>query len=258
VGQVTCYTGGLPTDAQGWAAGVGAFPRLFAEPYGFVDVNRSATIVGTIYPPTEFPQGAQRAFLVQGTSVTVLLPPGAASSVATGISDEGVVAVTAFYDCAGQDDCAPSRALVWEGGTWTEVRLLDRTDRSVAAAVSSAGHVAGYGLGDADGIFLYEAPEDDFSDLPVVPGTDVVITGANALGQVVGTGFRQFPAPGQQDSYGIVWGDDQQFSISERIEDDEPWVVTAALATDDEGRIAGAGFNTELGLDGAILLVPTP
>jgi hypothetical protein len=258
VGQITCRAGGTATDAYGWAAGVGALPRLFAEPYAFVDVNRSATIVGTLYPPAQFPQGAQRAFQVQGTTVTFLLPEGAVSSVATGISDEGLVAVTAYYDCTGQRDCEPSRAMVLDAGEWREVPLLSRTDRSVTAAVSSAGHVTGYALGDADGIFLYDAPgDDDFSALPVVPGTSVEITGANALGQVVGTGFRQFAAPGQQASYGIVWGDDQQFSISERIENDVPWVVTAALATDDEGRIAGAGFNLETGQDGALLLVPS-
>jgi hypothetical protein len=259
VGQVTCGNeAGTPTDAYGWVTGVGALPRLFPEPYGFVDVNRSATIVGTVFPPAQFPQGAQRAFLVQGTAVTILLPPGAVGSVATGISDEGLVAVTAYYDCTGQEDCESSRAMVWNGGAWSEVPLLARTDRSVAAAVSSDGNVTGYALGDADGIFLYDAPEDDdFAALPVVPGTQVEITGANALGQVVGTGFRQFAAPGQQASYGIVWGDNQQFSISERIEDDAPWIVTAALATDDEGRIAGAGFNTVTGEDGAILLVPS-
>ena len=147
--------------------------------------------------------------------------------------------------------------MVWSGGTWTDVPLAPNTGRSVAAAVSSAGHVAGYALDDADGIFLYDAVDDDFDVLPVVPGTDVEITGTNALGQVVGTGFRQFAAPGQQASYGIVWGYDQQYSLSERIDGDVPWTVTSALATDEEGRIAGTGFNTETGQEGAILLVPS-
>lgn len=258
VGQTTCFgAGGVPVDAYGWTAGIGAHPRLFAEPYGFVDVNRTAIVVGTVNPPAQFPQATPRAFQVQGIAVTILLPQGAVASEATGISDDGRVAVTAYYDCAGRRGCSASRAMVWSAGTWTEVPLSPSTDRSVAAAVSSAAHVAGYALGEADGIFLYDAVDDDLDVLPVVPGTDVEITGTNALGQVVGTGFRQFAAPGQQASYGIIWGYDQQYSLSERIDGDVPWVVTSALATDEEGRIAGTGFNTETAQEGAILLVPS-
>lgn len=263
VGQVTCFgPGSTPTDAYGWITSVAPGPRLFAEPYGFVDVNRSAVAVGTVNPPAQFPQGTQRAFLVQGTDVTVLLPPGATSSVAAGISDEGIVAVTAYYDCAGQDDCASSRALVWQAGEWTEIPLPPRTDGSVAAAVSGEGHVAGYTLGEAAGLFQYDAPDDDLEALPVVPGTTVQITGANGVGsgQVVGTGFRLSPAPGQQASYGIVWGDGYQYSLSERINDDDeqPWIITAAFAVDEEESVAGTGFNTVTGQQGALLLVPAP
>jgi hypothetical protein len=258
VGHVTCYgVGDTPTDTYGWAAGVGAFPRLFAEPYGFVDVNRSAVIVGTVNPAAQFPQAVPRAFQVQGAAITQLVPDGAVSSEAAGIADDGTVGVTAYYDCTGQRNCAPSRAAVWMAGAWREVPLASTADRSVAAAMSSAGHVAGYSLGGVDGVFLYDAPDDDFDVLPVVPGTRVQITGVNALGQIVGTGTRQSLAPGQTASYGIVWGDGRQYSISERIDDDGPWQVTAALATDDEGRIAGTGFNTETGQEGAILLTPS-
>lgn len=262
VGQVTCFGGGTtPADAYGWVTGVGALPRLFAEPYGFVDINRSADIVGTVNPPAQFPQGAQRAFLAQGTAVTILLPPGAASSVAAGISDEGIVAVTAYYDCAADDDdCAPSRAMVWEAGEWREVPLPARADGSIAAAVSAEGDVAGYTLGEAEGLFLYDAPDDDTETLPVVPGTTVQITDANGVGsgQVVGTGFRVSPAPGQQASYGILWGDGLQYALNDRLDDDQPWNVTAAFAVDDEESVAGTGFNTETGQEGALLLVPRP
>ncbi|HEX6042215.1 MAG TPA: hypothetical protein VFZ20_29535, partial [Longimicrobium sp.] len=257
VGQVTCHAvGDAPVDAYGWAAGVGAFPRLFAEPYSFVDINRSATIVGTVNPPSQFPQASPRAFEVQGAAITPLLPDGATSSEAAGIADDGTVGITAYYDCASQRSCAESRAMVLVAGAWVDVPLPSTADRSVAAAVSSAGHVAGYSLGDVDGVFLYDAPDDDFDVLPVVPGTRVQITGVNALGQIVGTGTRQSVAPGQQASYGIIWGDGRQYSISERMNDDAPWQVTAALATDDEGRIAGTGFNTQTGQEGAILLTP--
>lgn len=262
VGQITCAgPDGTPVDAFGWATGVGALPRLFADPYGFVDINRSATIVGTVNPPAEFPQRAQRAFLAQGAAVTILLPPGAVSSVATGISDEGLVVVTAYFDCTGEGDrCAPSRAMIWEDGAWRDVPLLSRARSSVAAAVSTEGDVAGQTSGQAEGVFQYDAPDDDLEALPIVPGTTVQVSGANSVGsgQVVGTGFRTTPAPGQQASYGIVWGDGFLYSISERINDDQPWIVTAALATDDEERVAGIGFNSETGQRGAILLVPAP
>ena len=75
---------------------------------------------------------------------------------------------------------------------------------------------------------------------------------------MVGTGFRLSPAPGQQASYGIVWGEGYQYAISERINEDEPWIVSSALAVDEEESVAGTGFNTETGQQGAILLVPAP
>lgn len=257
VGQVTCFgPGEVPNDVYGWVTGVGALPRLFAEPYSFTDINRSATIVGTVNPPAEFPQASPRAFVVQGVSVTMLLPEGATGSEAVGISDEGAVAVTAYYDCTGQDDCAETRALVWSAGTWTEVDLPADADRSVAAGISPAGHLAGYTLGGLDGLFLYDVPDNDYDALPVVPGTTVQVTGVNAEGQVVGTGFRQSAAPGQQPSYGIIWGVERQFELTERIRGDDPWVITAALATDDEERIAALGFNSETGQEGPLLLVP--
>jgi hypothetical protein len=258
VGQVTCDADGTtPSDAYGWAAGVGALPRLFDEPYTFVDVSRAAVIAGTIYPTASFPQATPRAFMAQNGTPTILLPPGAFGSEAVGVSDSGHVAITAYYDCAsGDDDCEPTRALVLAGGEWRELPHARSVDRTSAAAVSSAGHVAGYAIGGADGIFIYDAEEDDLDPLPVVPGTRVQITGANALGQVVGTGFRQAAAPGQQASIGIVWGDGKQYSLSERILGNIDWQVTAALATDDEGRIAGVGYDPASGLEGAILLAP--
>lgn len=261
VGQVTCAgAAGAPEDAYGWVSGAGAPPRLFTEPYGFVDVNRTGAIVGTLYPPAAFPQATPRAFVVQGGAATLLLPEGATASEAVGISDSGRVAVTAYYVCTTPDsDCALSRAMVWRAGTWTDVPLTRNATRSVASAVSSEGHVAGLMLGEADGAFLYNAETDDLDALPVVPGTDVQITGANGAGsgQVVGTGFRRAAAVGQEPSYGIAWGDGRQYALTDRM-DGEPWVITAALATDDEERVAGIGFNRETGQQGAVLLSPAP
>lgn len=260
VGTVTCTSAGdSPTDAYGWTRNVGALPRLFAEPYGFVDVNRTATIAGTLYPAALFPQATQRAFTVQGGSAAFLVPPGAGSSEAVGVTDAGVVVVNAYYTCLLEDrDCVLSRAAALIGGEWRSIRIPANADRALAAAVSSAGHVAGYAIGGVDGVFLYDIEDDDLDVLPVVPGTRVQITGVNSLGegQVVGTGIRQSPAPGQQPSYGIAWGDGRQYALTERILGNVRWQVTAALATDDEGNIAGTGFDPDSGQEGAILLVP--
>jgi hypothetical protein len=260
VGQVTCApVGDTPTDAYGWTRNVGALPRLFAEPYGFVDINRIALIAGTQYPAAQFPQATPRAFVVQGAAAALLSPPGAVASEAVGVTDAGAVVVNAYYECLPeQRDCVPSRAVVLLGGEWRNVPIPANADRALAAAVSSDGSVAGYAIGGVDGIFLYDIEDDDLDVLPVVPGTRVQLTGVNALGegQVVGTGIRQSPAAGQQPSYGIAWGDGRQYALSERIEGEIDWQVTAALATDDEGNIAGTGIDPESGQEGAILLVP--
>lgn len=264
VGQVTCTASGTPAgqpvDVYGWALGEGAPPRLFAEPFTYVAVSSGSVVVGTINPRAQFPTAQSRAFVRAGGGVTVLLPPGAVASEGVGISDEGDVVVTAYYDCPedpdNEDDCHPSRGMVWTAGVWTEIPLPRRTERAVAAAVGSRGHVAGYAFGEADGVFLYRIPRHRLRGLPVIPGTRVVLTGANALGQVVGTGVRDEVA-GRVASYGIVWGDERQYDISERIAGGERWLVTSALATDDDGRIAGTGVRVETGEEGAILLSPT-
>jgi uncharacterized membrane protein len=266
VGQVTCTASGAPAgqpvDAYGWVAGQ-AVPRLFAEPYTFTGVSSDGGgVVGTINPRSQFPQAQSRAFLRLGGTVTELLPPNAIASEAAGISDAGEVVVTAYYDCpdgdgeAGDDDCHPSQAMVWSAGTWTEIPLPRDAERAVAVAVSSEGHVAGYAFGEADGVFLYRISRSDLDGLPVIPGTRVVLTGVNSLPQVVGTGVREVTT-GRATSYGIVWGDERTYDLSERIAGTVSWQITSALATDDDGRIAGTGVNRETGQEGAILLTPS-
>jgi hypothetical protein len=259
VGEVTCRAaaGDVPVDAYGWTAGIGALPRLFAAPYAFVDVSGTTIIAGTVNPRAQFPTAEARAFRVENAVAALLLPPGAIDSEAAGVSDAGAVAVTGYFDCAVEDDdCARARVFVWSGGAWTEVPLPRGATSAVAAAVSSEGHVAGYSQGGGGGVFLWEIEDRDLDLVPVVPGTRVEITGVNRLGQIVGTGTRTASAPGRLPSYGIIWGDDRQYSISERIVGNVRWQVTAALGTDDDGRIVGTAVDPESGQEGAVLLTP--
>ncbi len=261
VGQVTCTASGdpagQPVDAYGWKAGE-AVARLFAEPYTFVAVNAGGAVAGTINPGTQFPQAPRRAFVRTGAGVAVLVPPGATGSEAVGITDAGEVVVNAFYVCLDDppEPCYPSRALFWSGGAWTEIPVPPRGERAVAAAVSATGEVAGYAFGEADQVFLYEIEGNDLDVLPVIPGTRVLLTGANARGQVVGTGIRP-ETTGRAASYGIVWGDERQYDLDERIAGTQEVRVISALATDDDGRIAGTGVNPDTGQEGAILLTPS-
>lgn len=260
VGEVTCTASGdpagQPVDAYGWMAGQTG-PRLFAEPYTFVGVNASGAVAGTINPPTQFPQAQSRAFLLSSGGVTVLLPEGAAASEAAGITDAGEVVVTAWYTCADDAEaCRPSRVMVYSGGGWTEPRVPRGPSRVVAGAVSPGGHVAIYTFGETDQVFLYEIEDRDLEALPVIPGTRVVLMSANARGQVIGTGVRPETA-GRQTSYGIIWGADRQYDLSERVGGVTAWDITSALASDDEGRIVGTGIHLADGLQGPILLVPS-
>jgi hypothetical protein len=260
VGQVTCTASGdpagQPLDAYGWVAGAGPAFRLFAEPYSFTGVNADGVVVGTVNPRAQFPQAQSRAFVRSSAGVTVLLPDGANASEAAGITDAGEVVVTAWYTCLMDDeDCLTSRVHVWAGGAWTEVRSPRGATRVAAGAVSPLGHVAVYGFGETDQVFLYEIEDRDLDALPVIPGTRVVLVSANARGQVIGTGIRPEDTS-RQASYGIVWGADRQYDLSERVTGTARWHISSALATDDEGRIAAIGTNLEDGLQGPILLVP--
>jgi hypothetical protein len=260
VGQVTCtasgHPGGQPVDVYGWVAGsTGA--RLFAEPYTFVAVNADGVIAGTINPSAQFPQARQRAFVRGAGGVTVLVPDGALSSEAAGITDKGEVVVTAEYDCpADAEDCLSSRVMVWSAGTWTELRIPGDSGRVVAGAVSPEGHVAVYGFGETDQVFVYDLDDRDLDPLPVIPGTRVVLMSANARGQVVGTGIR-LENSGRATSYGIIWGAERQYDLGERIGGVDRWHISSALASDDEGRIVGTGTSLKDGVEGPILLVPT-
>lgn len=260
VGQVTCtasgQAGGQPVDAYGWVAG-STGPRLFAEPYTFVAVNADGVIAGTINPSAQFPQAQQRAFVRGAGGVTVLVPAGALSSEAAGITDKGEVVVTAEYDCpAGAEDCLSSRVMVWSAGVWTELSIPGDSGRVVAGAVSPEGHVAVYGFGETDQVFLYDLDDRDLDPLPVIPGTRVVLMSANARGQVVGTGIRP-ETSGRATSYGIIWGAERQYDLGERIGGVDRWHISSALASDDEGRIVGTGTSLKDGVEGPILLVPT-
>lgn len=262
VGQVTCTASGSPAsqpvDAYGWAAGVAVPARLFAEPYSFVGVNGSGIIAGTINPAAGFPLAQRRAFVLAGGAVSILLPPGATASEAVGITNSSQVVVTAYRSCEPDvPRCHESSVMVWEAGAWTEVPVPRDADRTVGAAVSAEGHVAVYAFGESDQAFLYEIRRRDTDGLPIIPGTSVVLAGANSLGQVVGTAYRREPA-GRLPSYGIVWGDERQYNLSERLastEDD--WQITSALAIDDERRIAGTAVNSGTGQEGAVLLTST-
>lgn len=263
VGHTLCTStgepGAQPVDASGWAVGVPAPQRLFPEPYTFTGVSAGGMVVGTVNPSAHFPRGQHRAFAVVNGAATILVPEGAAGSEAAGVTDAGDVVVTAYYVCPQDaEDCAMSRVMVWNAGAWTAVPIPRNTTRTVAAAVSADGHVAGYAFGEADQAFLYDIPDDDVDPLPIIPGTRVLLAGVNSLGsgQVVGTGIRPESAA-RQASYGIAWGDGRQYNLSERIIGSQPgWHVSAALATDDQGWIAGTGTHAETGQDGAIVLIP--
>ncbi len=84
----------------------------------------------------------------------------------------------------------------------------------------------------------------------------MLLTGANGRGQVVGTGIRA-ETGGRAASYGIIWGDERQYDLSERIGGVDRWHISSAVAADDEGRIVGTGTSLKDGIEGPILLVPT-
>ncbi|HEX6371789.1 MAG TPA: hypothetical protein VF006_22900 [Longimicrobium sp.] len=263
VGQVTCTASGdpagRPVDAYGWAAGAST-PRLFAEPYTFVGVNADGEIAGTVNPSTQFPQAQHRAFRRTAAGVNVLMPDSAIASEAAGITDAGQVVVTAWYACPEDpeesEDCVSSRVKVWTAGVWTEVRVPRGAARVVAGAVSPEGHVAVYAFGETDQVLLYDIQGRDLDALPVIPGTRVVLMSANARGQVIGTGIRP-ETTGRQTSYGIVWGADRQYDLSERLAGTTRWHISSALASDDDGRIVGTGRSLEDGTEGPILLIPS-
>lgn len=261
VGQVTCTAsgdpGGQPVDVYGWIAGQ-TIGRVFVEPYNFVGVNATGAVAGTINPPAQFPRARHRAFTRTSAGATILLPDSAIASEAAGITDAGDVVVTAWYACAPEnDECVSSRVQVWSAasGTWTELDVPRNATRMVAGAVSPQGHVAVYAFGEADQVFLYEIEDRDLDALPVIPGTRVVLMSANGRGQVIGTGIRPETAA-RQTSYGIIWGADRQYDLSERVVKETPWHVSAAVATDDEGRIVGIGTSLDDGVEGPILLTP--
>jgi hypothetical protein len=251
-GEISCGA-----DTYGWATGITG--RVDPAPHTFVDINAEGTVAGT----RGRAQADLRAFVARSGSFTVLLPPGAEASAAAGIADDGEVAVTGFSGCGGAG-CTRSSVWVWRAGEWSEAPLPRGADRAEAVAASSEGHVAGFGIRDADQdsildndlqpVFLWERG-DDLEGLPVIPGTRVVVRDVASSGFAVGSALR--PDRPAQPTYGVIWGKGRLYYLTERMmREFEDWQIEAALGIDDKGHIAGIGTHRETGETGAVLLIP--
>jgi probable HAF family extracellular repeat protein len=173
---------------------------------------------------------------------------GGAASVATGISDNGVI--VGISNPA--DGHAIDRAFVYNLPGKTPFTLhdlgpADQATPSRAFAVNNHGQIVG-DVGNSEA-FVYE--NDTMTGLGFLPGGALSIAyGVNDLGQAVGYTFTGVQNRGFMSYLG------KMYDLTERLDaDGSGWLVQAAHGNNDRGEIVGEGVGPD-GKTYAILLQP--
>jgi probable HAF family extracellular repeat protein len=174
-------------------------------------LNRRGSVVGWAdtsipdpYPDFCFDQDCLIAHAFKwknGTRFDLGTLPGGASSQATWITDNGLIA--GVSQNGEIDPLIPSfpelRAVLWDGGKITDLGTLDGGHESVANAVNSRRQVVGaalnatpdansmFGLGYEARAFLWQ--DGTMQDLGTLGGTDAIALLLNERGQIVGDSY---------------------------------------------------------------------
>ncbi len=201
------------------------------------DINNSGTMVGY---STSGPSDLSTAFVRSaGGTVTTLGPAGAVSSVATGISETGLVvgsySSTLVDDGAGNLVAGPSVGFIYAGSTYTTFAVAGAIDTFLRAVSSDGRYLSGYYSTDTvAGVgFVYDTLT---ATTTIVSRPDSLLTiaqGVNNSGTLVGGDIiagSPTTRPGFTYDIGTGTRTDVQLAGASR---------TALRAIDEAGTLAG-------------------
>jgi probable HAF family extracellular repeat protein len=219
------------------------------------DINNDGIAVGSVSPTAG---GGQRPVLYDGNATIIVGTLGGQFGVATAINDARQI--------VGESDTANGNfhAFLFNNGVINDLGTLGG-DNSHASGINEAGHVVGWAQ-VADGTphaFFYNGGA--LQDLGVLPGfTASWATGINSSGQIVGflgvveSGATAF------EQHAFLYEDGVMTDLNTLVDPDSGWILTSALAINDNGEIIGYGtLNGEkqayrLALSGGSDLTPEP
>jgi MYXO-CTERM domain-containing protein len=198
------------------------------------DINNSGTIVGySVASGSTFSRG----YMLSGGTFTSIGPAGSVSSVATGISDSGLVvgsyASTTALDDLGNTIAGPQVGFIYNGTSYTSFIVAGATETLLRAISPDGRYLSGYYSTDTQaGVgFVYDTLAGSLG-IVSVPGSLLTIAqGINSAGILVGSdilpgGVR----PGF--TYDIATGTRTDFMLPGSTR-------TSARSIDDAGVLAG-------------------
>jgi uncharacterized membrane protein len=202
------------------------------------DINNNGTIVGGAFGTSSF------GFILtsEGDVTTLTGPAGAASTVAVGISDTGVVVGSFALATDG-----PQQGFIYSGGNYTTFTVAGATETFLRGISPDARYLSGYyGTETVGGIaFVYDTLLGSFNIISPPDSLISIAQGINSAGVVVGSDLLSGPPltrPGFM--YDIGTGTRTEVSLAGATR-------TALRSIDDAGTLAGF-FTDATGIHGFV------
>lgn len=178
---------------------VGSTSSDNVHPY---DINNTSQVVGTFTDS----HNAMQSFFSAGANTTQLSFPGASSTAARGLNDQGQV--VGFWN--GTDNAFPgltiAHGFVYENGVWSVLDASAGTGGTFAGGINNSDLIVGYYL-DKQGAshgFTFDQPTGTFTSVDMQGAANTYLYGINNLGEMVGSfvdgngqtyGFSVSPSP---------------------------------------------------------------
>jgi uncharacterized membrane protein len=183
--------------------------------------------------------------------------PGDSTSAATGINDRGQAIGISGACGIAVGGVSARRAVMWEGGSITDLGTLDGEGWNTPMALNAWGDVVGFANAPGTPVtdfvprpFLWTR-RDGIRPLPLLPGHDNgQALGINVWRQVVGVSC----AGGE--CVGVLWEEGQVIDLTSHVVSGMNGTITNAGDIDDLGRIGGQFVDATTGATTAFRAIP--
>lgn len=227
----------LPLALAQAAPALTEFVKAGAATTTLWDVNNLGHMVGSSTSgtaPTDFPV----AFVYDGATFTTIMPAGAVSSSALGISDGGVVVGSYFSsytdDGAGNIVPGPSLGFIYSGGTYTTFTVAGAENTYLRGISPNGRYLSGYysTATSAPG-FVYDTVTSTFTVVSTPASLITIPQGINGSGILVGSDVISGPPTTRPGfTWDIATGTRTDYVLAGAVR-------TAFRSIDDAGTLAG-------------------
>lgn len=217
---------------------------------GVTLVNDAGVFAGTVVANAQQAQ----AFVLDAGVQTFLPSLGGTYTAATALSNAGQVSGMSYLSGATGD----YRAFLYDGTTMTSIGTFGGT-ASAANDLNNLGQVVGYARTTNDAEthpFLYDSATGIMTDLGTLGTWLNNAYAINDHSQVVGVAYVQF-ANNTAGVQGTLYDNGTLYNLNDLIDPSSGWTIQAANDINNAGQIVATGFNAQLGLyNASVLLTP--